>query len=78
MVLQASRMATPVTWAFAPDWLTVEQASYPSGHDDDTVKWLILDGGVDAKQDGDTWLIDKESLHEYQEALALVLHWWDG
>lgn len=47
-----------------------------SGHDEDTVKWLILDGGVDARQDGDTWLIDKMSLHEFQEALALVLHWW--
>ena len=78
MVLQASRIVTPVTWAFAPDWLTVEQASCLSGHDEDTVKWLILDGGVDAKRDGGAWLIDKASLHDYQEALALVLHWWDG
>jgi len=72
MVLQASRIVTPVTWAFAPDWLTVEQASYLSGHDEDTVRWLVEDGSIDTRLDG---LIDKESLHEYQEALALVLHW---
>jgi hypothetical protein len=36
---------------------------------------LILDGGIDAKRDGDSWLIEKLSLYEFQEALALVLHW---
>ena len=75
-VIPQPRVATMVDWAFAPDWLTVEQASSLSGHDEDTVKWLILDGGVDVRRDGDTWLIDKASLHEYQEALVLVLHWW--
>jgi len=57
--------------------LTVEEACHLSGHDEVTMRWLILDGGVDAKRDGDTWLVKKESLHEYQESLALVLHWWD-
>lgn len=78
MICQATRIITPVTWLAAPDWLTVEEASYLSGHDEDTVKWLVLDGGVDAKRDGDTWLVEKLSLHEFLEALALVLHWWDG
>jgi hypothetical protein len=75
-VIPQPHVATMVDWAFAPEWLTVKEASYLSGHDEDAVKWLILDGGVDAKRDGDTWLIDKASLHDYQEALALVLHWW--
>jgi hypothetical protein len=76
MTCQATRIITPVTWLAASDWLTIQQAMALSGHDADTVKWLILDGGVDAKRDGDTWLIDKASLHEFQEALAEVLHWW--
>jgi hypothetical protein len=78
MICQATRIVTPVTWLAAPEWLTVQQAVELSGHDEDTVKWLILDGGVEARQDGDTWLIGKASLHEYQETLALVLYWWDG
>ena len=80
MMLQSVplRIITPVVWLESPDWLTPEQASYLSGHDLETVHWLIEDGGVDARRDGGTWLIEKESLHDYQEALALVLHWWDG
>jgi hypothetical protein len=38
---------------------------------------IIEIGGVDAELDGDTWLIEKESLYEFQESLALVLHWND-
>ena len=71
-----ARIVTPVTWAFAPDWLTVEEACHLSGHDADTVRFLIDDGGVDAKQEGDAWLVEKASLFEYQETLAEVLHWW--
>jgi hypothetical protein len=71
-----TRIATMVDWAFAPDWLTVQQAVELSGHDVDTVRWLIEDGAVDTRRDGDTWLIEKESLYEFQEALAEVLHWW--
>jgi len=43
----------------------------------DTLHWLIHDGGVDAKRQGDTWLIEKASLREFQETLLEVLHWWD-
>jgi len=76
MVLGTTGIVTPVSWAFAPDWLTVGEASHLSGHDKDTIVWLILDGGIDAKRDGGTWLVDKWSLHDFQEALAEVLHWW--
>jgi len=63
------RIATLVDWAFAPDWLTVEKAAELTGYTEDFVRWLIQDGGVDAKQQGDTWLIEKASLREYQDAL---------
>jgi hypothetical protein len=36
---------------------------------------LIEDGGVDARREGDDWVIEKQSLQEYQEALALVANW---
>jgi len=76
MTCQTARIITPVSWVFAPEWLTVGEASHLSGHDKDTVLWLIEDGDVEAKQDGDTWLVNKWSLHEFQEALAEILHWW--
>jgi hypothetical protein len=74
-VIPQPHVATMVDWAFAPEWVTVKEASYLSGHDEDTVNWLVEDGSIDTGQDG---LIDKASLHEFLEALALVLHWWDG
>jgi len=66
---------TPVTWALASDWLTIPDASRLSGFAPDLLCFLIGDGGVDAKQDGATWLIEKQSLLDYQECLALVLNW---
>ena len=38
--------------------------------------WMIDDGAVDLK-DEDAILIEKRSLIEFQEALALVAHWND-
>jgi hypothetical protein len=32
---------------------------------------------VDIELEGSTWLIEKKSLWEYQETLALLLHWDD-
>ena len=66
------RVITPVVWYEFPDWLTVEQACYLSGHSLDDMLFIIEDGGVDLNLDG---LIDKASLYEFQESLALVLHW---
>ena len=53
------------------------EASELSRHDEDTIRWLVQDGALDTKNVGDGCLIEKASLHEYQEALALVLHWND-
>jgi hypothetical protein len=59
------RMVTPVHWTFPPEWLTVEQACFLSGWDIDTMLEIAGKGGVDLNLDG---LIDRESLHEFQEA----------
>ena len=67
-------MVTPVTWAFAPEWLTVRQACTLSGWDVATMAQIIAEAGVDLNDEG---LIDKNSLWEFQDALALVLHWND-
>ena len=69
---QEKRTASPVEWAFAPDWLTVEQARYLSGWDAASMLEIMDVGGVDLNHDG---LIEKQSLGEFQEACALVLHW---
>jgi hypothetical protein len=71
----ATRVVTGVSWVFAPEWLTVGEASHLSGHDADTLRWMIQDGAVDTKRQGDGWLIEKASLREFQEALLEVLHW---
>ena len=67
---------TLVAWAFAPEWLTIEEASTLSGHPLDVLNWLIEDGAIDTRHDG-RWLIEKASLREFQETLAEVLHWYD-
>lgn len=68
------RVATPVDWLFAPDWLTIEQACELSGWDPETMQEIIDEGGVDLNDAG---LIEKQSLHDFQETLAEVLHWYD-
>jgi hypothetical protein len=52
MFLQATRIITPVTWLAAPDWLTVSEAAWLSGHDPETTGWLIQDGDVDTRRAG--------------------------
>jgi hypothetical protein len=64
-----ARLVTPITWLYAPDWLTSEQAAYLSGHNLDTIDFLAQDGCVDTDDED---LIEKQSLYEFQECLALV------
>jgi hypothetical protein len=64
---------TLVSWAFAPEWLTIEEASALSGHPLEVLDWLIEDGALDTRRDGGGWLIEKESLWEFREALLEVL-----
>jgi len=80
MVLQSMpvRITSPVVWLEAPEWLTPEEAAYLSGYDLETIHWMIQDGAVDTRQDGEVWLIEKESLLEFREALSDVLRWYRG
>ena len=69
-----TRVATVVDWAFAPEWLTQEQACALSGWDKHSMLEIIDEGGVDTNPAG---LIERDILLEFQESLALVLHWND-
>jgi hypothetical protein len=71
---EGKRIATPVDWLFAPDWLTLEQACFLSGWDEDSMLEIIDEGGVDLNTEG---LIEKASVREFNECMALVLHWDD-
>ena len=72
-VRPVTRIVTMVTWIAAPEWLTIGEASYLTGHDPETVRWLIDDGAFEVRREGGAWLIDKVSLREYQETLLEVL-----
>ena len=74
METQPTRIARGIDWAFAPDWLTEEEACFLSGHDRGALRSIIEEGGVDLDTRG---LIEKCCLHEFQECLALVLNWDD-
>ena len=65
---------TPVTWVFAPEWLTVNEACILSGWDSAAMLEIIEEGGVDLNLDG---LIEKRSLFEFQETLVEILNWND-
>jgi len=72
------RTVTLVSWAFAPEWLSIAEASFLSGHGADLLHWLIDEGDIDAKLEGETWLIEKASLREHQETLLKVAQGWWG
>jgi len=63
---------TLVTWAFAPEWLTIAQAMELAGYDEETILWLVQDGALESRQEGETWLVEKASLWDFQEALLDV------
>jgi hypothetical protein len=74
MMGQAPRTVTPIAWMEAPQWLTIEEACRLSGWDVFSMLEIIDEGGVDLNTEG---LIEKESLYDFQQCLALVLHWDD-
>ncbi len=67
---------TPVVWLEAPEWLTPEEAAALTGHTLEAIQEIIDCGGVELK-DGPAVLIDKASLHEFQETLVELAHWND-
>jgi hypothetical protein len=74
VMAERRRVATLVDWLFAPEWLTLQQACELSGRDPESLQEIVDEGGVDLNNAG---LIHKQSLYEFQEALAEVLHWYD-
>jgi hypothetical protein len=68
-VVLVPRIVTMVAWLAAPEWLTLAEASFLSGHDDAMLRWMIDDGAVDTNDEG---LIAKDSLRDYQETLLEV------
>jgi hypothetical protein len=68
------RIATGVDWAFAPDWLDLDQACFLSGWDRGAMLEIIRVDGVDLNDAG---LIEKHSLWEFQETLVELAHWDD-
>ena len=57
-----------MTGAFAPDWLTVEEAVELSGHNPEVIRELIEDGTLATREEGGVYRIEKASLREFQEA----------
>jgi hypothetical protein len=74
-MMEPRRIATLVDWLFAPQWLTVSEACRLSGWDRAAMLEIIDEGGVDLDDRG---LIEKDSLREFNETLALILHWDEG
>ncbi len=66
-------VATLVTWAFAPDWLTVDEAAFLLGCSRELVLELVDQCCVDAEWRDGQWLIEKQSLSEFQESLFEVI-----
>jgi len=63
---------TPVTWAFAPDMLTLEEACYLSGYNRGFMLQVIEVDGVDLDNAG---RIEKRSLWEWLEVSIEIDHW---
>jgi hypothetical protein len=63
--------ATIVTWAFAPEWLTPDEAAGLMGpaYSADAIVTLSEIGGIVAEPSPNGLLIEKRSLKEYQESL---------
>ena len=67
-------VASRIDWLFAPEWVTFGVACFLSGWDADSMREIIREGGVDVNTEG---LIEKRSLHEFNECAALIAHWDD-
>jgi len=74
-VFPQARIATMVDWAFAPQWLSFDEACFLSGHDLPTMLEIVEVDGVDVDNEG---RIEKESLWQFLEAEVLVARWTPG
>jgi hypothetical protein len=74
MQVSTPRIVNMVTWAFAPDMLTFEEACYLSGYDRGTMLQVLEVDGVDLDNAG---RIEKQSLWEWLEVSVEYAHWDD-
>jgi hypothetical protein len=65
------RYVNMVTWTFAPEWLTLEEACYLSNYDRDTMLKVLEVDGVDLDDAG---RIEKRSLWEWLEVSVEYAH----
>jgi hypothetical protein len=63
---------TLVSWACAPEWVTLAEATALSGHDDAALRWLISDGAVEGREEDGLWTVRTADLRAFQEALLDV------
>ena len=63
MIDSRPKVATGIDWALAPEWLTIEEACFLSGHDWSEMLAIIDEGGVDLNLEG---LIEKRSLRGFR------------
>jgi len=61
------------TWTISSEY-AIEEACFLSGWSESAMKEIMEEGGVDLNDEG---LIERESLYEFNECAALVLHWND-
>jgi hypothetical protein len=73
-VIPPQRFVNGVTWAFAPDWLTIEEACFLSGYNRGIMLQVIEVDGVDLDNAG---RIEKRSLWEWLEVSVEYAHWDD-
>ncbi|MBN1975939.1 MAG: hypothetical protein JW918_00935 [Anaerolineae bacterium] len=74
-MLQHPQIVNMVTWTFAPDWLTFEEACYLSGYDRGVMLQVIEVDGVDLDDAG---RIEKRSLWEWLEVSVELAHFNPG
>jgi hypothetical protein len=60
---------TPVAWLASPEWLTLDEATWLSGLDEETLQRLIASGDLEVQENAGAVLIEKLSLSEWLDAL---------
>lgn len=75
LVQRPQRYVNMVTWIFAPEWLTFEEACYLSGYDRGTMRQVLEVDGVDLDDAG---RIEKRSLWEWLEVSVELAHFEQG
>ena len=79
MMLQAiePRMINLAKWLEAPQFLSPDEAARLAGRSRDDIDRMIDDDAVELVEEGSGYLIEKQSLYDFEESLEIVQHWDD-